>query len=581
MRTMSLFILLCFGWGWAWSQTRSDPFPPWVAKKPAHTRSQRYYVGRSPSVSSEREALRAALEDARVLAIEENFGIHMKVDAESLETLTDAKLSKRTESKSALVNLRSFEVREQYTSHEGDRFIAYVLCEYPVGEIATEKARLRRLIREAEREQTLSEVGESSGRTRGEVEVRTVPSGVEVKVDHRSWGKTPVRIRGLPEGEHLLDLFHPEYDPEMNESFLVITGKTVQIKKTLKRREIKIQVRSEPEGAIVSVNGKVIDGSTPNGFSALLGDAITIGLSHPEANPASTKLKVEDGIELPVFNLIYKPATVLLDSFPTGAEVYLDGKRSGTTGDRVVFPTARGKHEIKLVKKGFVDDEFTVELRGGENKVLPTRKLESISAEQIRKKEEEAREEFRRKERREEERLESLAKEHEIAATYPDRFWYIGFGYGGKSSTVPILDSKKGFCCILIPIGFQWRIYRTFYIRAEYDFGLGTDEIQNGSYSWDTESKYILVHDFNFGVPVYDGSFRIGPEGGVQINSYPVPGGKFDQTFYGLSVGFDHLRFRDSGVGFALKIRNYSKPSPFEGGVYVLGAFTFGAVVRD
>jgi|GEM_PF-4375747 len=570
MRTMSLFILLCFGWGWAWSQTRSDPFPPWVAKKPAHTRSQRYYVGRSPSVSSEREALRAALEDARVLAIEENFGIHMKVDAESLETLTDAKLSKRTESTSALVNLRSFEVREQYTSHEGDRFIAYVLCEYPVGEIATEKARLRRLIREAEREQTLSEVGDSSGRKGGEVEVRTVPSGVEVKVDHRSWGKTPVRIRGLPEGEHLLDLYHPEYDTEMNESFLVITGKTVQIKKTLKRREIKIQVRSEPEGAIVSVNGKVIEGSTPNEFSALLGDAITIGLSHPEANPASTKLKVEDGIELPVFNLIYKPAAVLLDSFPTGAEVYLDGRRSGTTGDRVVFPTARGKHEVKLVKKGFVDDEFTVELKGGENKVMPTRKLDTITADQI-----------KRRERQEEERLESLAKEREIAATYPGRYWYMGFGYGGKSSTVPMVDSKEGFCCILVPIGHQWRLYRTFYLRGEYSFGLGKDVLKTGTYITSTDEKYITLHDFNLGLLFYAGNFRIGPEAGIQLNSYPFAGPGFNQTFYGVNIGMDRLRDRDPGFGLSLKIRNYSKPDRYDSGVYVIGAFNFGAAVRD
>ncbi|NDG86319.1 MAG: hypothetical protein EBX52_14920, partial [Proteobacteria bacterium] len=211
----------------------------------------------------------------------------------------------------------------------------------------------------------------------------------------------------------------------------------------------------------------------------------------------------------------------------------------------------------------------------------PTRKLESISAEQIRRREEEALEALRRNERREEERLESLAKEREIAATYPDRFWYLGFGYGGKSSTVPLADSKEGYCCILLSIGHQWRLHRTFYLRGEYSFGVGKDSIKTGTYVTSTNEKHVTIHDFNLSLPYYLGDFRIGPEVGIQLNSYPYTGPGFNQTSYGVNIGTDRLRSRDASVGLSLKVRSYSKPDRYNGGVYVLGAFTFGAAVKD
>jgi hypothetical protein len=561
------------------AQNRNGSFPPWVAKKPAHTPIHRFYVGRSLPAPSEHEALRAALEDARVNAIEENFGIHIKVDAESYETMTDAKLSKRTTTRSSLVNLSSFEEVDQFTSRENDRFIAWVLYRYPVSELEIEKSRLKRIAREGSGAgQEPSEVGDSKAQNGGALEVFSVPDGVEVKIDHRPWGKTPVRIRGLPPGEHLLDLLHPEYDPEVNIPFISIPGKTATIRKELKRREVEIAVRSEPKGAIVSVNGKILGGETPLSFKAFLGDSLTVGLSHPETHPASTQLKAEDGVEIPEFHLTYKPARLLLDTVPGGAEVEIDGKRAGVTGETISYNLARGKHEVRLSKKGFVEDRFEVELKGGENKLMPTRQLEREKPEDQRRREREVEEamaaELRRKQR-EVEAWESERREEEIARSYLDQNWGFGFGYGGRSSSAELDDPENGLCCFLFSLNKQKRLYRTFYLRGDYILGFGQDFIQNRKYKFDTDDKLVTFHDLSASLPVYlEGVYMIGPEAGIRFSSYPGAAGSFQQGFFGVMFGRDDVLIYGGMFGFALKVRNYADPGKLTGGVHVLGLIT-------
>ena len=604
MRGISGFLPVLLAWVWMAPGARAEPLPAWVLNRPASTAKYKFYVGRSSPKSVERDALREAMNDSAEQANKENFGFFTKTETESFETLTDVKLSKRNTEQSQEVRLVSFEqvnlLYAKVQAKEGELSIAYVLYRYPLAEIEQEKRRLRKIL--ADRNETpVHEIGEGGGRRQGGVEIRTDPPGAEVKVDHRSWGKTPVRILGgLEPGEHLIDLIHPDYEPEINGSLLIVPHQIVQYKKTLQRREVELEIKSEPDEALVSLNGKTLEGSTPLKFKALLGDSLGITITHPETHPQTTSVVVGDGMELPVFKLAYKPARVLLDSIPEGAQVFIDGKEAGKTGDPRPLLTTMGKHSIELKKSGFVEEEINVELKGGESRVVPTVKLVSISIEEQKRKEREAREkaqeesdrkalqEWKQREKEREEREEREEEEREdarIALEYPDIFYFYELGASGSSSEIPYLSKKsnEAFCCLTNGLGIQKRLHRKYYLRGQYSLGLGKDFLPDQYGYDDYDSKEIIVaHDLGVGIVWYFGtSARIIPEVGALFTSRHSAQGDFSQTYFGVNLGTDQITTSGPSLGMSLKIRHYSKAGQYNGGVYVSGGFSFGAQVRE
>ncbi len=572
----------------------SVPLPEWVRQKPPGNQVHKFYVGRSAPRKNEKDALREAIEDASLQAIKENFGVELTLDSESLETLSDVKLSKRLSEKSESVRLLGFETEQNEIRENSGDFTAYVLCRYPVKEIQDEKARLKREIRARNSDLPVHEVGEDApGKNKGTLEIHTIPPGAEVKVDHRSWGLTPIRIRGVLEpGEHWVDLIHPDYEPELNQKVTIHPGQTTIHRETLKRKEIRLKLQTEPSDAIVMVNGHPHRGTTPTKIKAFHGDTLTISFSHPEVNEFSTQVRVLDGLELPVFNLVHKSARILLDSFPSGADVYLDSKKVGKTGDSQGFTVTKGEHVVLLRKKGFVDEDFEVRVKGGETKIVPTKRLTSESEEEIRKKKEREKEQRRREAEREEDRRlrqqereeeererairieesrrEDARREAEIDSEYSSRYVYYGLGYGGAPNSIPLQDSNRSFCCLLNSLGIQKRIIRTAYLRAEYSLGLGKDyepRSPDSQYSFSSGTDETLVsHDLNVGIPYYFANqIYFAPEAGLYFSQRTKSQGKFRQDYFGISLGFDPI-LRQQGVGMLIRYRKYSDAGSYSGG---------------
>jgi hypothetical protein len=583
----------------------AEPLPEWVQHRPPNNRQFKHYLGRSGKVRSEKEALREANQDAAEQAIKENFGVYLKVDLESFETLDEVKLSKRMSEKSEDVRLVGFEPLQTLIQEADGGYRAHVLYRYPVSEISMERDRLKRMMRAKSGDIPVHEIGgegESAGAggkaPKGSVEIHTLPPGAEVKVDHRSWGRTPVRIRSEFEaGEHLVDLLHPDYEPSLNGKVIVVSGQTVVYRKTLKRREIELEVRSNPSGALLMVNGRLSADTTPTTLKAFLGEEVTLSLSHPEVHPHTTRIRITEGMELPEFNLVYRPARLLLDTLPGGAEVYIDSKRVGKTGDTPGFAISHGQHEIRLRLKGHVDDEFEVEVKGGETKLLPTRVLVSESADEVRRKKEaeeereqrereKEEEERERKRRHEEEEALDYRKELDISYAYSDKIWYYGLGWSGLSSTLPLRDSDRGFCCLLNSLGMQKRMYRTFYLRGDYTLWLGQDfipETKNQKYDEiDFDGEILVSHDLNLGLPYYiDENFHLGPEGGVLLSKRHSSQGRFEQSYWGINLGWDPVYRTKTGFGMMLKFRRYSGANGHEGTDQVMILFNVGAAMED
>ena len=62
-------VLLWFVFGGLLLDARADKLPDWVLKRPPNTKQYKFYLGRSNPISSEKQALREAIEDAQEQAL--------------------------------------------------------------------------------------------------------------------------------------------------------------------------------------------------------------------------------------------------------------------------------------------------------------------------------------------------------------------------------------------------------------------------------------------------------------------------------------------------------------------------------
>jgi DNA-binding beta-propeller fold protein YncE len=116
-----------------------------------------------------------------------------------------------------------------------------------------------------------------------------------------------------------------------------------------------VGVNTEPQGAAVTINGKLV-GKSP--------------LSHQTPDPQIT-LEIEKEGYAPVKKVIFltEPAwteneslrslgrTVLVSSVPAGAKLYLDGRDTGQATDCELPLVAYGEHPIKLMMENYADWE--------------------------------------------------------------------------------------------------------------------------------------------------------------------------------------------------------------------------------
>jgi eukaryotic-like serine/threonine-protein kinase len=147
----------------------------------------------------------------------------------------------------------------------------------------------------------------------GRLLIRSTPAGARVFVDDRDVGRTPAAVRDVAVGAHRVRVVHEGYATE--ERSLTISRKRPTV-------------------------------------------AMTVGLKRPaaarNANAAPTAAsKTTAGIG----------GALVVDSRPTGAKVFLDGKLVGTTPMSLPSVTA-GEHAIRLERDGYRNWSSTVRVSG-------------------------------------------------------------------------------------------------------------------------------------------------------------------------------------------------------------------------
>ncbi|MBF2055206.1 MAG: PEGA domain-containing protein [Candidatus Sericytochromatia bacterium] len=224
----------------------------------------------------------------------------------------------------------------------------------------------------------------------GELHLRTRPEGMQVHLNQRAVGLTPLFIRGLEQGEHL-----------------------VQVQENIAYQVKRIQVISSPPGVQVEINGKN-RGLTPLDFPAELLGSGTYQLRFKSADTFKAEIRVQTQPEqvpvqlnnLPVqrspvsfqeltqtehtltllpysavkvrkpFSIApqeaqtleinaYKSARLNIETAISGAQLYLDGELAGDTP--YTSHLAQGQYSLKISKTRYRTQERLIELQPGES----------------------------------------------------------------------------------------------------------------------------------------------------------------------------------------------------------------------
>jgi PKD repeat protein len=245
-------------------------------------------------------------------------------------------------------------------------------------------------------------------KTTGSLSVSSTPSGASVYIDTVYQGTTPVTIPQLAPGSHTVQLTLTGYT-DYSGRVTVTAGPTSHLNIPLTQNPSpsitiptssgsigstiptssgsigSLQISTNPSGATIILDGRN-KGNTPATFSDLSTGSHKINFTKSGYWDFSQDITVAAGKTTPVnVNLVarlqpspsptgsipiptpYQPGSggsIIITSNPSGANVYLDGKTSGTT-PLTLQNVNPGTHTILLTMQGYTDASRTVDVAEG------------------------------------------------------------------------------------------------------------------------------------------------------------------------------------------------------------------------
>ena len=207
--------------------------------------------------------------------------------------------------------------------------------------------------------------------------INSVPEGATVYLNDVSYGKTPLQISQIDDGQYSVRIEYGNADV-IDTSFTIASDEMITFPNFMMTREA--YVGSVPDGAKIVVDGIETGQVTPALIKLPINDSVSIQLIHPNSelpvalagfNVVSKSYKAEDNN---IWNVgeneqNHYPEltgrflkTVRITSKPQGAEVYIEGQAepAGQTPGDIMIPF--GESQIRLSKSGFKDKIRTVNL---------------------------------------------------------------------------------------------------------------------------------------------------------------------------------------------------------------------------
>jgi hypothetical protein len=205
---------------------------------------------------------------------------------------------------------------------------------------------------------------------RGIVLLETNPPGVEVRMESHEepsarvfMGATPLLLADVPFGSTVLSLRKDGFDPV--EISVKVESRVPQLRSVeMTTRLATLKVDSVPQGATVLLDGEPV-GQTPCTLSAVLEGKRELLVHKSGFDAYRESLQVAPRTEITRnIALAESPASLDLDSEPSGADVFLDGKLVGKTPLKLGGILA-GQHTMRLSLRKYSPLEKEVALEPG------------------------------------------------------------------------------------------------------------------------------------------------------------------------------------------------------------------------
>ena len=198
----------------------------------------------------------------------------------------------------------------------------------------------------------------------GIIEVTSEPAGAEVTVNGQPRGRTPTKVAGVPKGRATVGLKKKGFEDESRE-LSIVAGESQTLFVKLVGLPGTMSLTSVPDGARFYVNDKP-EGKGPISLSGLKPGDYTIRVEKEGFATATKTVSLENGGAIvEEFRLENVMGRLEVRTIPSGAEVYLDGSRIGTTkakaGDGEVSDVLavenvrEGEHVLVLKCEGYAD----------------------------------------------------------------------------------------------------------------------------------------------------------------------------------------------------------------------------------
>ena len=186
----------------------------------------------------------------------------------------------------------------------------------------------------------------------GRLSITTQPSRAEIILDDQYIGRTRIRNRTIPIGEHTVILRNDGYKP-LTKTFTISHNQRINISETLTQLIGKVEISVQPFGSSIFIDGvlKTDDTRTPYEMD-LPGGKHNIRAVHPTLGSQKIEINItnEEPLKIDInFNLRFNLTVI---SKPGNCEIFVDGVSTGKNTPGVV-KLIPGSHTIQVKKDGY------------------------------------------------------------------------------------------------------------------------------------------------------------------------------------------------------------------------------------
>lgn len=209
----------------------------------------------------------------------------------------------------------------------------------------------------------------------GALDLRSTPSGGKVFLDGNPIDlRTPAILGALRAGEHRIKVTLPGYR-DWEKTVLLASGETLRLDARLQPAATgTLNISSVPFQCRIFIDGRPTPYVTPATLDSLAVGTHTVRLQKDGYEDWSHAVVIIKGRRLQLKASLVPDKTlagdIMVQSHPSGAEIFLDGYPTGNRTPATLFNLQAGRHDLTIVREGHADWKGEVVIQEGKTRSL-------------------------------------------------------------------------------------------------------------------------------------------------------------------------------------------------------------------